>query len=41
VTWNEVLYELYVQQKIEEGLEDIEAGRTIPHDEVKAEFLAK
>jgi len=29
--------ELYVTQKIEEGLGDIEAGRTIPHEQVKAD----
>jgi len=40
-TWDEILYELYVKQRIEEGLEDIEAGRTIPHEQVKAEFLRK
>lgn len=40
-TWEEILYELYVKQKIEEGLADIEAGRTIPHEQVKAEFLLR
>ena len=38
-TWDDIMYELYVKQKIEEGLADIEAGRTIPHEEVKAELL--
>ncbi len=38
-TWDDIMYELYVKQKIEEGLADIEAGRTIPHDQVKAELL--
>lgn len=38
-TWDDIMYELYVKQKIEEGLTDIEAGRTIPHEEVKAELL--
>jgi predicted transcriptional regulator len=33
------MYELYVKQKIEEGLADIEAGRTVSHEEVKAELL--
>ncbi len=35
------MYQLYVKQKIEEGLSDIEAGRTIPHKQVKAERLSK
>lgn len=38
-TWDDIMYELYVKQKIEEGLADIEAGRTIPHEQVKAELL--
>jgi len=38
-TWDEIMYELYVKQKIEEGLADIEAGRTVPHEELKAELL--
>jgi len=32
---------LLYQQLIEEGLEDIEAGSTIPHEQLKAEFLLK
>lgn len=38
-SWDDIMYELYVKQKIEEGLADIEAGRTIPDEEVKAELL--
>ncbi len=38
-SWNDIMYELYVKQKIEEGLADIEAGHTIPHEQVKAELL--
>ena len=38
-SWDDIMYELYVKQKIEEGLADIEAGRTLPHDQVKAELL--
>ena len=37
-TWNDIMYELYVRQKMEEGLADIEAGRTIPHEVLKAEM---
>jgi predicted transcriptional regulator len=40
-TWDDIMYELYVKQKIEEGLADIEAGRTIPHEEVKTELLSR
>jgi predicted transcriptional regulator len=38
-TWDDIMYELYVKQKIEEGLADIEAGRAVSHEEVKAELL--
>lgn len=40
-TWDDIMYELYVKQKMEEGLADIEAGRTVPHDEIKAELLGR
>ena len=40
-TWDDIMYELYVKQKIEEGFADIEAGRTIPHEQVKAELLGQ
>lgn len=38
-TWDQIIYELYVKQKIEAGLADVRAGRTISHEEVKAELL--
>ena len=38
-SWDDIMYQLYVKQKIEEGLADIGTGRTIPHDQVKAELL--
>jgi len=31
-TWSDIMYELYVKQKIETGLKDIEEGRTISHN---------
>ncbi|MCK5354977.1 MAG: hypothetical protein KAJ63_07650 [Methyloprofundus sp.] len=39
-TWDDIMYELYVKEKIEMGLADIKAGRTIPHEQVKAELLS-
>lgn len=39
----EILYHLYVLQKIQAGEEDIEAGRVVPHEEVMrdlAQWLA-
>jgi predicted transcriptional regulator len=40
-TLDEVLYHLYVVRSIERGLADVEAGRTIPHEEVAEEFRRK
>ncbi len=37
----DVLYHLYVLQKIDRGLEDAEAGRTISHEEVAEELRKK
>lgn len=34
-TLEEVQYRLFVRQKIEQGLADVEAGRVISHDEAK------
>ncbi|MDT8368415.1 MAG: hypothetical protein RQ745_04370 [Longimicrobiales bacterium] len=31
---DDVLYHLYVVQKIDRGLADVESGRTVPHEEV-------
>ena len=37
----DVLYHLYVVQKVEAGLEDAAKGRTIPHDQVAEELRRK
>ncbi|MBI3469113.1 MAG: hypothetical protein HY000_39415 [Planctomycetes bacterium] len=39
-TWDDVMYQIYVRQKIETGLKDADEGRLIPHDEVFQEFQA-
>ena len=33
------MYEIYVKQKIEQGIADVEAQRIVPHERVKAELL--
>jgi predicted transcriptional regulator len=38
-TWDDVLYQVYVRQKVEAGLKDADEGRTVPHEEVWREFL--
>lgn len=37
-TWDDLMYQIYVRQAIEGGLEDSEAGRTIDVKEVRARF---
>jgi len=34
-TLEDIQYHLYVRQLVEEGLKDIEEGRTVPHEEAK------
>jgi predicted transcriptional regulator len=40
-TIDDVLYHLYVIQTVQRGLDDVEAGRTIPHEEVARELRRK
>ena len=37
-TWDDVMYEIYVRQAIEAGLEDSDAGRSIDVAEVRTKF---
>ena len=38
VTWDDILYEMYVKLKIRRGMQDIEEGRTYSHEEVMKRF---
>jgi predicted transcriptional regulator len=38
-TWDEVMYRIFVRQKIDAGLKDADAGRTISHEDVFEEFV--
>jgi len=40
-TWEDLMYRVYVRQKIEAGLSDSEADRVISVEEVRAHFRAK
>jgi hypothetical protein len=37
--WDDIMYELYVKQKIERGQKATVEGRTVPHAEVKRRLL--
>ena len=34
-TWDDLLYEIYVRQSIDAGIDDARAGRVIPVDELR------
>lgn len=38
-SWDDLLYELYVKQKIEAGLKAAKEGRTVPHEEAIRRLL--
>ena len=35
-SFEDIRYELYVVQQVERGLRDVEAGRTVSHEEARA-----
>lgn len=40
-TWKDLMYEVYIRQKMEAGREAIAEGRILPHEEVKKRFLSR
>lgn len=40
-TFDDAIYALYVRQKLEEGLHDLDEGRTHTQDEVEQQLLGK
>ncbi|MBI5555952.1 MAG: hypothetical protein HY920_08900 [Elusimicrobia bacterium] len=41
VTWDDIMYELYVKQKLSVALKAAKEGRVVAHEEVKKRFLAR
>ena len=37
-TWDDILYKIYVTQKINRGLDDVRQGNVVSHGEVKKQF---
>lgn len=35
VSWDEIMYKIYIKRKIDEGLKAADEGRTMSHKEVK------
>ncbi len=40
-TWDDLMYQIYVRQKISAGIDAGREGRVCAHDEVKQRFLGK
>jgi hypothetical protein len=40
-SWNDIMYELYVKQKIEASLKAVAEGCTVPHEDVKRRLMDK
>jgi len=38
VSWDDIMYRIYVKRKIEEGVRAADEGRTVSHEEVKDLF---
>ncbi|CAN5553788.1 MAG: hypothetical protein H0T77_12730 [Pyrinomonadaceae bacterium] len=38
VSWDDIMYRIYVKRKIDEGLKAAEEGRSVSHEEVKELF---
>ena len=38
-TWDDIMYELYVKQKVKAGLKAADEGRTVSHEEAKRRLL--
>ncbi len=37
--WDDIMYEIYVKQKIERGQQAVAEGRTVPHAEVRRRLM--
>jgi predicted transcriptional regulator len=40
-TWDDLAYEIYVRQAIEQGVADADSGRTVDHDTAMARVRAR
>ena len=40
-SWNDIMYELYVKQKIAAGIKAVDEGPTIAHEQVKARIMTR
>lgn len=38
-SWDDVMYQIYVRKKIDEGIRSADEGKLVSHDEVKRKFF--
>ena len=38
-SWDDLMYRIYVRQKIDAGLTDIRAGQVLSHESIRKEFI--
>jgi predicted transcriptional regulator len=34
-TWDDIMYQFYVEKKVEKALQEVKTGSVVPHEEVK------
>lgn len=37
--WEDIMYSLYVRQKVQKGVKDFEEGRVVSHEDLKKKLL--
>lgn len=40
-TWDDIMYEFYVRQKIDSAIQSAEAGRVLSHEDVKRKLYSQ
>ena len=40
-SWDDVMYEMYVRKKIDDGINAADKGEVITHEDVKKKFLSR
>ncbi len=40
-TWDDIMYQFYVEKKVESAIRDLESGNVVPHEEVKRRYPAE
>ena len=40
-SWDDLMYRIYVQKKVETSLDAVKEGKTMEHDEVKKKVMEK